>query len=275
MDTDFEELIFDIVKITGLDDDRIKRDFIENNENMNQIKRAFVHKSYDSINNQLLFAKGSIFIKYLLSLIINDKFPNIQSSFQYSSIMTKLQESKNFTQIALNLKLDKYIKINESNYKWIERDYDHICSEVFVSLMYMISEILNNNIYCKKLMISCFSKLNIALDYQNLRSSIACLYELYNDIVVEVYQRPKYFHVRERNRTQDTKYENFTKNKISKEAKMIGFGYDENMKLIIAVAGIYKHEIQEEVARELLRYYESIDIKLEIPDTWDKEINNF
>lgn len=278
MEDTFELLITNILRLSGLSESQIQKD----DENMIKIKQAFVHKSYDLINNELLAVKGHNLIKYLIGLFINEKFPNISTPFQYSAMICKFQESKNYTQIALNLNLDTYIKYDPLNCKIWNRgklncdftetkEYFEICGDVFVSLCYVLSKFIN----CNKFIDYCFSNLNISVDYENLVSPITRLNNLYNHIGIEERQRTRYFNIKTRDEYYDSKYENFTGEKIPIDSRIIGFGYvyDKNsFKLISAIAGISKNQIKDQVARELLSYYESINIKLEIPDTWVKII---
>jgi len=117
-----------------------------------------------------------------------------------------------------------------------------------------------------------FLDLNISLDYENLVSPVTRLYELYCYIGGEKNQQSIYFNTKPRNEFYDSKYEQLTGNKIPKDSKIIGFGYvydrKKTTKLISIVAGNLKNEVKEQVARKLLSYYESINIKLPLPDTW-------
>jgi dsRNA-specific ribonuclease len=255
------------------------------NENYKEImKRAFIHKSYDPVNNNELFVtKGHIFVKYILSLFIEEEFPNITSSFQYTTIMDKFQESKNYTQIALNLKLHDHIKFNLDNCKfWTgnghnfkeTKEYLHMCSDVFIALCYALSEILHNNKVeaCYEFISNCFLKLNIPVDYENTVSSITRLHELYEYLGIEINQRKKYFHTKVRDEYHDILYEKFTGNKIPKDSRTIGLGYmfdGNNIKLVSIVACKYKNEARKIVAKELLANYELLGIKLPQPKTWN------
>jgi len=55
-----EQLIANILSISGFTVLQIYEDFIDNQEK--KIKQAFVHKSYDVINNELLAVKGNIYV---------------------------------------------------------------------------------------------------------------------------------------------------------------------------------------------------------------------
>lgn len=285
MDSSLEQCITDILKVCGLSDSKIQTDFIDNEENLLKIKRAFVDKSYDSVNNNSLFSlKGDFFVRYLLSMFIDENFPNIKSTHQYSSIMCKFQQSKNYIQIALNLKLDKYIKFNPyNNKKWTTsrqncdfketKEYKDICGDVFLALCHIISEILYKDGLeaCYELVSACFFDLNISVDYEDIVSPITRLYEVYASIGVDLNKRSQFISVEMGSHRGDKLYERFTGNIIPKESRIIGFGYmldGKIKKLVSVVASTTKAEAKHAVAEELLAIYAVLGLKLPTPETW-------
>lgn len=272
MEDSFENLILNVLGMCNQNSQALNENYID------IMKRAFIHKSYDPVNNNELFVtKGHIFVKYILSLFIDEEFPNITSSFQYTEIINKFLESKNYTQIALNLKFHDHIKYNlrtgnEQNNNF--RETLNIYRDVFIALCYALSEILENNKLeaCYEFISNCFLKLNISIDYENAVSSITRLYELYEYLGIEINQRKKYFHTKIRDEYYDIMYEKFTGNKIPKESRIICFGYmfdDNKLKLVSIVASKYKNEARKAVAKELLANYEFLGIKLPQPKTWN------
>lgn len=290
METDnlFYEVITSILKSCNLTDEVIRRDFIKNVTNFDLIKRCFIDRSYDPIdNNELLAAKGNIFLDYILSRFIDNQFLHISSSFQYTCILNKLRMLENYKKLIFNLQLENFIKHNPINCKDYKRNcphYDpnqtyeciHIYKQVFSALCYFIIFILKdehkNNFY--DFFYKCILDLNILFDYEHVVSPITRLYEIYGKLGILV-QKDKYIFFKERNQASERKYRKFTGKEVKNETKIIGFGYvliNNNRQLICVVASKSKKDAQEKVVKKLLAKYASLNIFIPKPDTWNDNL---
>lgn len=285
---EFNKTIFNILKLHNLDEEVINNVFINKDDNMNILRKAFVDKTYDPIdNNQLLAAKGSVLVQYIASLYIDIELPNMTTAFQYNTTLSKLCETKNYARLTLDYGLEKFIKYNKLKCNWLTyvdncsfedtNFYQNMCSNVFQALIYCISEVLRGNYGgsdrdCSyAFTLSSFQKLQISLDYENVVSPISRLHEIYQKIGIKEVERKRYIHVKVRNNVYDDKYRKLTGKNIDDGNKVIGFGYmltGKQFTLISAVGDKFCDDAKEKVARELLKKYELLGIAIPKPTSW-------